>query len=97
MASESCGVPLASGLSLVGAVFLQRGLNFLDAIRCGCGLPLDGFAFGFARWISEEVVVFFFFLAVVEEVCAAPGWLAADATGAALKRSAAPKIDSTIL
>ncbi|HWY29707.1 MAG TPA: hypothetical protein VNX46_03070, partial [Candidatus Acidoferrum sp.] len=40
----------------------------------------------------------FFFLAVVEleEVCAAPGWPARDTTGAALIRSAAPKMNSKV-
>jgi len=32
----------------------------------------------------------------VEEVCAAPGWPAPDATEAALTRSAAPKMKSQV-
>jgi len=38
----------------------------------------------------------FFFFAVVEELWAAPGWPAPDTTGAALTRSAAPKMDKKI-
>jgi len=73
---------------------LQRGLNFLDAIGSWRSLPFDGFPFGFALGFWRKRTFSFFFLAEVEEVCAAPGWLAADAAGAALMRSAAPKIDN---
>src|SRR5258707_13856655 len=38
----------------------------------------------------------FFFLVDVEEVCAAPGWPAPDTMGAALIRSAAPKMYSKV-
>ena len=86
---RGCGVPLPCRLAFVGAVFLQGGLNFLDAVGSGGGLA---FTLGFLLDFEEA----FFFLAVVEEVCAAPGRPAPDTTGAALTRSAAPKMESQV-
>src|ERR1700722_2680333 len=49
-----------------------------------------------ARFDFEELFFFFLEVVEVEEVCAAPGRLAPDTKGAALKRSAAPKIDNRV-